>query len=102
MTRLKLEVLMNYIQNKLNYYLDGYRTSIPSNDEMLIRNLPEVQVDRLWDELTQIDAAEEQLLSTDVEKRITKIRDEHLMGPVVGIAVATAIEGLGISVGILN
>lgn len=93
---------MNFITDTWNFHFDQYKTTIPSNDEMLIRNLPGIKADQLWDELRQIDQEEERVLSTNVEQRITKLRNEHDIRINDGIILAVASQGLGVVVGGLN
>lgn len=84
----------DFILHFVNPYLDLYRTSIPSNEEMLIRNLVGIKGEKiLINELKQLDVDEELILQSPKEKNINSVRLSHsvadLLGVVTGLATAT-------------
>lgn len=84
------------ILNVLNPYLDLIRSSIPSNEEMLIRNLPEIRGKKIIvNQLKKIDDREEIILNTPCEKSIHALQLNHCAASSVGIAASliTAISG---------
>jgi hypothetical protein len=89
--------------NCVNPLFDLFRTSIPSNEEMLIKNLPGIKGKIvLIDKLKQLDIDEESILQTNKEKWIDSLRLDHFAANVLGTCAGLATSALGIIGGAIS
>lgn len=70
--------ISDFISDILNPHLDLYRSPIPSNEEMLIKNIPYLRNKEISaKKLKRIDDKEIEVLNTLVEKKIDVLRGLH-------------------------
>lgn len=90
--------IADFILNCVNPYFDLIRTSIPSSEEMLIRNLPGIRGKTiLINKLKQMDIDEELILQSEEEKYIDALRNKHLIqANGVGVTAGLFTGAIGI------
>jgi|GEM_PF-6251949 len=87
---------MNPIKEFACELTDKYRSPIPSNKEMLIKNLREIKGQTLCGQLKLIDDEELEFKNSPINKKVSDIRSNHQLATVACSGAALIAQGGGL------